>query len=60
MNNDELLDEFKKEYRRLAKLWHPDHQPIDKKEQATRLMQWLNKVYKETINAYQHVSGMAV
>lgn len=46
---DELLEEFTSLYRRLAKLWHPDSQPEEKREQATRRMQWLNRFYAETL-----------
>lgn len=48
MEIEKLLIELEKEYKRLAKLWHPDHQPLEKQEQATRQMQWLNNLYNES------------
>ena len=48
MDIEKLLFELEKEYRRLAKLWHPDHHPPEKREEATRKMQWLNNLYSES------------
>lgn len=48
MDIEKLLIELEKEYRRLAKLWHPDHQPPEKQQEATCKMQWLNNLYRET------------
>lgn len=48
-SDDELLEEIKKTYRKLVKLWHPDRQPPEKREIATRRMQWLNQFYSELL-----------
>ena len=44
--------EFQKLYWKLAKQWHPDLQPVAKREKATRRMQWLNRLYDKTRKAY--------
>lgn len=58
--NDEftfIWIEFQKLYRRLAMEWHPDHQPVAKREKATRRMQWLNRLYDKTRKAYLEMLG---
>lgn len=55
MNRDELTynwKQFEQMYRWIAKRWHPDHQPADRREAATRLMQWLNAYYDEARASY--------
>jgi len=36
---------FKSEYRRLVNKYHPDRQPPEKREEATRKMQEINRIY---------------
>lgn len=49
MTIEELKEELKKEYRKIAKKWFPDLQPPEKREAATRGMQRLNQKYSEVL-----------
>lgn len=58
MDNYEILSEFDKLYKQLAKLWHPDHNP-ERADLATRRMQRLNAFYQSRRDAFvQWLEGM--
>lgn len=60
MSENELTyywNQFEQLYRSLAKQWHPDHQPSERREIANRRMQWLNTIYKETRDSYLQMAG---
>jgi len=53
MTNKQLMQAFNAQYKRLAWKNHPDRQPPEKREAATRVMQRLNQLRDQTMKAYR-------